>query len=222
MLNNKPAGYKNFIRRIFSNLFFYTGRFTSIIYGFKLNLYIKELYKFFYSGWLFKNFKSCGKGLSIAYPMYGTGLRYISIGNNFISGPRLRIEAFDQFLYEFYNPKIIIGNNVNINSDCHLGCIVEINIGNDVLVASKVLIIDHFHGETTLDGTKLAPMQRPLVSKGKISIGNNVWVGEGCIIMPGVSIGENCILGANSVITKNFEANSVIGGNPARIIKYLK
>ena len=67
----------------------------------------------------------------------------------------------------------------------------------------------------------IPPIKRSLFSKGPVIIGNNVWIGSGVIILPNVTIGDNCILGANSVVTKSFEKNSVIAGNPARLIKTL-
>lgn len=207
--------------KIILKVVYYIGGILSNIYTLNMSLYLDKIYTSFHSGWLVKAFKSCGKNISISGPFYCGGQKYISIGNNFIAGPRMRLEAYDTAGGFFFTPSIIIGNDVNINSDCHIGCIDEIQIGNHVLIASKVLIIDHFHGETTLDGLKLSPIDRPLISKGKILIEDNAWIGEGCVIMPGVHIGKNVVIGANSVVTKSFESNTVIGGNPAKVIRYI-
>lgn len=186
---------------------------------FNKGVQIKDLV---FSGYIKRQFKHVGSNFSVESPMRIYGSKHIQIGDNFIAGARLRIEAYDKFLNSSFQPQIVIGNNVNINFDCHIGCINQIHIGDGVLIASKVLIIDHFHGEITLDQIKQAPLQRPLTSKGPIRIGNNVWIGEGSVIMPGVEIGDNSIIGGNSVVTKSFAANCVIGGNPARLIKYLE
>jgi acetyltransferase-like isoleucine patch superfamily enzyme len=90
-----------------------------------------------------------------------------------------------------------------------------------VLIASKVYISDHFHGNVTAEELDIAPVKRKLFSKGPVIIGDNVWIGEGVVIMPGVEIGNSCIIGANAVVTKSFPKDSVIGGNPARLIKVL-
>lgn len=66
-----------------------------------------------------------------------------------------------------------------------------------------------------------SPGDISLYSKGPVIIGDNVWVGAGSCILPNVTIGNNCIIGANSVVTKSFPDNCVIAGNPAKIIKQL-
>ena len=65
------------------------------------------------------------------------------------------------------------------------------------------------------------PSLRKLYSKGPVIIEDNVWIGEGVAILPNVIIGENSIIGANAVVTKDIPRNSVVGGNPAKIIRTL-
>ncbi len=147
--------------------------------------------------------------------------QYISIGNNFSSLQNLRIEAWDNYEGELFKPEIIIGDNVCMNTDVHIGAINKVVIGNNVLFASRIYISDHSHGEITKEALTLPPSVRSLKSKGPVTIGDNVWIGEGVAILPGVTIGENCIIGANSVVTKSIPANCVVAGNPARVLKTL-
>lgn len=114
--------------------------------------------------------------------------------------------------------KIVIGNNVNINWYAHIGAINKIVIGDNVLIGSSVLITDHSHGQSGM--SNLPPAARPLYSKGPVIIGENVWIGEGAVILGGVEIGSNTIIGANSVVTHDIPANCVAAGVPAKIIKH--
>ena len=84
-----------------------------------------------------------------------------------------------------------------------------------------VLITDNAHGFTSLEQLRIAPLARPIIAKGKVIIGNNVWIGDKATVLPGVSIGDGAIIGANSVVTKDVPAFSVVAGNPAKIIKKL-
>jgi len=173
-----------------------------------------------YSLWKSNEFKSVSS-IYFCYPLYLRGGKYIEIGNNVDFDQRLCLEAIDLFLNEKYDPKIIIGNNVSIQKDCHIGAINKIIIGNNVLIASKVYISDHSHGEINLDTINFPPSKRKLFSKGPVVIEDNVWIGEGVVILPNVTIGQNSIVGANAVVTKSFPNNSIIAGNPAKIIRNL-
>ena len=106
--------------------------------------------------------------------------------------------------------------------NCHIGAINEIEIQDNVLIGSNVYISDHFHGNNDYSDIDLAPSERELFHKGRMIIGRNVWIGDSVSILPGVSIGENTIIGTNSVVTKSFPSNVIIAGVPAKIIKIIK
>jgi acetyltransferase-like isoleucine patch superfamily enzyme len=192
-----------------------------IIFSPKLFYWLKLRFNQFYSMYKANEFKKAGGNNRFHYPVYLHGGKHITIGNNFYSDFRFRIEAYEEHLGHQFSPKIIIGDNVSINSDCHIGAINEIIIEDGVLIASKVFITDHYHGEITLEAINKQPSERKLYCKGAVKIEKNVWIGEGVVILPNVTIGENSIIGANSVITKNIPKNSVVGGNPARVIRTL-
>jgi acetyltransferase-like isoleucine patch superfamily enzyme len=167
------------------------------------------------------NFKKTGNNCQLPSFSIIKNPQYITIGNNFYALNNLRIEAWDEYEGERFYPEINIGNDVVMNTDIHIGCINKIAIGNNVLFSSRIFISDHSHGNITKESLALPPSRRPLISKGPVIIYDNVWIGEGVAILAGVTIGENCIIGANSVVTKSIPANSVVAGNPAKILKSL-
>ena len=123
--------------------------------------------------------------------------------------------------HQNFHSEIVIGNNVTVAAYCHIGCINKVTIEDEVLIAGKVFISDHFHGMIEAQSLSKPPVMRDLFSKGPVHIGKRVWIGEGVCIMPGVTIGENSIIGANSVVTKDIPANRVAAGVPARVIELL-
>lgn len=150
------------------------------------------------------------------YPVNLHGGEYIKIGRQFVSYRNLRLEAYN---FGKRKPCIEIGDNVNIQPNCHIGCINLIKIGRGVVIASNVSILDHFHGEINAANVKISPSIRKCVSKGPIYIGVNVWIGENAVILPNVTIGEGAVIGAGAIVTKDVPAFSVAAGVPAKIIK---
>lgn len=157
----------------------------------------------------------------IQFPFYYMGEQYFSFGENVFLDRGARIEAWDHYHGRNYKPQIIIKDGVTTNPNIHIGAINKIIIGKKVLIGANVLITDHYHGRIITEELIFPPGKRKLYSKGPVIIEDNVWIGENVAILPGVTIGKNAIIGVNSVVTKDVPPNSVVGGNPARVIKSL-
>lgn len=150
------------------------------------------------------------------------GHRHIRLAGRFVALARNRIEAIDRHGNQRFTPQLLIGDDVSMEYDCHIGCVNEVRIGSRVLMASRVYISDHAHGGTTAEDIALPPNARPVLSRGPVVIEDEVWLGEGVAVMPGVRIGRSSIIGANSVVTRDIPAYSVAVGAPAKVIKRLR
>lgn len=149
------------------------------------------------------------------------GGKNITLGNNISFGKRGVLTAWETYQDQIFYPQIIIEDNVHIGDEFNISAINYIQISENVLCGRKITIIDHSHGNNTLAEVNISPINRPLYSKGPIIIKKNVWIGDKVTICPNVTIGENAIVGANSVVTKNIPSNSIVGGNPAKILRYI-
>lgn len=166
-------------------------------------------------------FKDIGSNVTLPFNSIIKNPQYISIGEDFYALDNLRLEAWDTYGDDSFSPQLVIGNNVVLNTDVHIGCVNKIVIGNNVMMASRIFIADCSHGEITKVALSLIPTKRPLISKGPVIIEDNVWIGEGVCILDGVTVGRNSIIGANSVVTTNIPPNSVVAGVPGRVLRVL-
>ncbi len=114
-------------------------------------------------------------------------------------------------LYINYGKHIRIGKNVFINFDCTFLDLGGITIEDNVLIAPKVSLLS--------EGHPISPENRQSLVPGHIHIKKNAWIGASATILPGVTIGENAVVAAGAVVSKDVPDNTVVGGIPAKIIK---
>jgi acetyltransferase-like isoleucine patch superfamily enzyme len=151
------------------------------------------------------------------------GLSNIQIGENFYAGKDFWIEAVHSHGKLTFNPQIIIKSNVAVNDSVHIAATNYVEIGNNVLMASKIYISDHNHGcysgENQSD-PETPPNIRPVSCDKRVVIEDNVWLGEFVAVLPGVTIGRGSIIGSNSVVSKSIPPHSIAVGSPARVVKH--
>jgi len=143
-------------------------------------------------------FKSFGKNSAIKLPYRIWNKDCIEIGNNVFIVENSFFAISKIFKYQKFTPKVKIGDNVRIGSNFFLSSIDEISIEENVIISDRVFISDHAH--------QYKDVKKP-------------FIGVNAVIMPGVVIGKNSVVGASSVVTKSIPDFSVVGGIPARIIK---
>ena len=167
-------------------------------------------------------FAHWGKGSHIGWTaMKLKGLKYVSVGDGTYIASGVQLTAWDSHNGNHFTPSIVIGNGCTIRENGHVSAINSITIGDGLLTGTNVLITDNAHGQSTREQMSLPISQRPLYSKGPVVIGKNVWLGNNVCVMPGVTIGDGAIIGANSVVTHDVPAYAVAAGIPARVIKQL-
>ena len=122
----------------------------------------------------------------------------------------------EDFIKKGRQQGMIIGTNCSFVSYPIVTEPFLVHIGNNVRFSYGVQLIGHDGGRWVLDN--LYPEKKPFYKFGKIIIGNNVFIGANAIIMPGVSIGDNCVIAAGSVVTHSVPVGTVVGGVPAKIL----
>lgn len=122
-----------------------------------------------------------------------------------------------------HGKNVFIGSDVIINMNCTFVDNMPIQIGNRVLIASNVQIYTSSHPVLPQERLVLDWEERGTTwfrtYARPVEIKNNVWIGAGSILLPGVTIGENSVIGAGSVVNRTIPANCVAVGNPCKIIR---
>lgn len=202
------------------HIFMILGNIFSILYPMSLAEKFNIVRRVVYSSYLKRFFASMGNDTYFEYKASRlVGLKHISIGERCIFGKNIQLTAWDEYYGQRFSPEIIIGQGCNFGDENHITACNRIVIGNNVLTGPNVFVSDNSHGRTLYDDMLLPPVERTLHLRGCVEIGDNVWIGRNACIMPGVKIGKNSIIGANSVVTRDIPAFSVAVGVPAKVIR---
>jgi acetyltransferase-like isoleucine patch superfamily enzyme len=111
--------------------------------------------------------------------------------------------------------RVEIGDKTVMGQECTISAYQHVRIGRQCVIADRAMFIDFDHGVVEVE----RPIRLQGIYKRDVVIGSNVWIGYGACVLRGVSIGDNSIVGTNSVVTKDVPANAVVAGIPARIIR---
>lgn len=163
------------------------------------------------TGYLSRRLQHVGQGSVFLSKVRIIGGENISIGDNTVIG-RYTILSTWSGVEGVERPSLVIGNRVSIPDNCHITAARSIAIGNDVLFGKQVTVTDNSHGTTQAADLALPPNSRRLQSKGPVIINDRVWIGDKATVLPGVTIGEGAVIGANSVVTHDVPPYTVFVG----------
>ncbi len=155
--------------------------------------------------------------------------RRMSLAGMLFLGPRVAIQIgrrarvdFGRWVWIGHGTKIrchegmvSIGDKTVIGQECTISAYQHVSIGEQCILADRVMLIDFDHN--------VAEVERPVrvqgIYKRDVRVGSNVWIGHGAQILRGVTVGDNAIVGAAAVVTRDVPANAVVAGVPARVIR---
>ncbi len=157
----------------------------------------------------------------VGYRMKLDGMLFLGSGVTLQVGRDARLR-FGRWVWIGHGTKIRchegevrIGDKTVVGQECTISAYQHVSIGEQCILADRVMLIDFDHNVAEVD----RPIRVQGIYKRDVRVGSNVWIGYGAQILRGVSVGDNSIVGAGSVVTKDVPANAVVGGAPARVIR---
>ena len=180
-----------------------------------LKLLIKQIISFIYNPYYMLKLSKTG-GVIIGKRTTIKNINYLRIGKGVTISDNSRWIMVDNFKGRHYDCSVTIGNGVFVGHNFTLLSVAPININNHVLIASNVMITSENHGMNP----ELCKSYASLPLEGKpVEIGEGCWLGEKVIVLPGVTLGERCVVAAGAVVTKSFPSYTLLAGVPAKAIK---
>jgi acetyltransferase-like isoleucine patch superfamily enzyme len=162
-----------------------------------------------------RQFSSCGTGVVVVPPFRFANLQHIALEDHVIINQDCWIHAIGA-KEETSTPKIVIKAHTHIGMGATISAIQRIVLEKHVLLARNVYISDHGHAYEDVN--------TPIMFQGirdirPVSIGEHTWIGQNVCVMPGVQIGKHCVVGGNSVVTRDLPDFCVAVGSPARVVR---
>lgn len=168
------------------------------------------------------------ENLTLCLPRRVQGAECITIGNNVWIGPNSLLMAISNYpsaimnpdsdpsAMQYFKPQIVIGNRVSATAGLQIAALSKIVVEDDVMFASNINITDGLHGFEHINEPY---KQQPMFRIAPITVQRGCWIGQNTVILPGVTVGEMSIIGANSVISHSIPPHSIAFGSPARVVK---
>lgn len=175
-----------------------------------------------YTLWTIQLFGGADRGNKIFFPFWLWHGENVFMGSGCVIRPYCTVSTHPSYKGEKFHPTLRIGNNCTLGMYSTVNCCNRIEIGDNFLSGKNITINDTSHGEFQQEQLKVAPIDRPLLSKGPIIIGRNVWVGDNVVILGNVKIGDGVIVAAGSVVIKDIPSYSLVAGVPAVVKKSLR
>ena len=164
-------------------------------------------------------FRSLGASTVFMEPFYCGNPQYIDIGADCKIGPMCDFGVvIPSSGRGNYTGRISLGSNVFITRSCQIYSAVSVEIGDEAMIAGNVFICDYSHG---IGSMEKGYWHQDFVDVRPIKIGRSAWVGQSVVVMPGVTIGDFAVVGANSVVAHSLPARCIAQGSPARVIEFL-
>jgi acetyltransferase-like isoleucine patch superfamily enzyme len=153
--------------------------------------------------WRTDGFVFFGRGLEIEISPRGR----VDFGRFVWLGDRTKVRCHEGL--------VEIGAKTVLGQECTISAYRHVRIGEQCVIADRAMFIDFDHGIVEVE----RPIRLQGIYKRDVEVGSNVWIGYGACILRGVRIGDNSVIGTNSVVTKDVPANAVVGGIPARVLR---
>lgn len=154
-----------------------------------------------------RDFAAFGRASSLQAPISVHGERRISIGSGVVVGAGSAIHSL--------GGNITLDDRTSISGNVTISAVLEVYIGVAVLIARGVYIADHSHARSDLD---VPILSQGLTDVAPVYIADGAWLGQNAVILPGVRVGRNSVVGANAVVREDVPDGVVVGGVPARIL----
>lgn len=161
------------------------------------------------------DFHSFGQGASIARPFRGSNLRHMSIGPRVVINRDCWLQVIEPTA-QVNQPILKIGADSGIGMGATISAARSVVLGEHVLLARNVFISDHGHA---FEDVTVPIVFQGITEPRPVSIGDRTWLGQNVCVLPGVTIGRHCVVGANSVVISSLPDFTVAVGAPARVIK---
>jgi acetyltransferase-like isoleucine patch superfamily enzyme len=156
-----------------------------------------------------------GAGSYIVKPFACNAPGHMTIGDQVMIGAGANFQLLTSFSGTAYSPRLEIGSEAYIGSRCEIVCIDAVRIGCSCTLSDGVYINDCSH---SMDPRQGHIMDRPLTTKGPVTIGDHCFIGRGATVLSGVTLGEHCVVGTGAVVTRSAPAWTMLAGNPARVV----